>query len=92
MENELSRRDVIAGVGAAATLGVLSRFLTSEALAAEPKEAGSPPFVHKLPPLPYPEDALEPVIDKETVKIHHDMHFGGLHKGAQRNTRKTGKG
>ena len=76
MENELSRRDVIAGVGAAATLGVLSHFLTSEALAAEPKEAGSPPFVHMLPPLPYPEDALEPVIDKETVKIHHDMISG----------------
>ena len=81
MENELSRRDVIAGVGAAATLGVLSHFLTSEALAAEPKEAGSTPFVHKLPPLPYPEDALEPVIDKETVKIHHDMHFGAYVKG-----------
>ena len=29
---------------------------------------------HVLPPLPYPYDALEPVIDAETVKIHHDKH------------------
>ena len=29
---------------------------------------------HVLPPLPYPYDALEPVIDAETLKIHHDKH------------------
>jgi len=29
---------------------------------------------HTLPPLPYPYDALEPVIDSETLKIHHDKH------------------
>jgi len=81
MENELSRREVIRGVGAAATVGVLSSLLSSEALAADPKGGGGPPFVHKLPPLPYAEDALEPVIDKETVKIHHDMHFAGYIKG-----------
>jgi Fe-Mn family superoxide dismutase len=27
-----------------------------------------------LPPLPYPYDALEPHIDAETMKIHHDKH------------------
>jgi Fe-Mn family superoxide dismutase len=27
-----------------------------------------------LPPLPYPYDALEPHIDTETMKIHHDAH------------------
>lgn len=27
-----------------------------------------------LPPLPYPYDALEPYIDTETMKIHHDKH------------------
>lgn len=27
-----------------------------------------------LPPLPYDYDALEPWIDKETMKIHHDKH------------------
>src|SRR4249919_284047 len=28
----------------------------------------------ELPPLPYEYDALEPVIDKETMKIHHTKH------------------
>ena len=29
-----------------------------------------------LPPLPYPADALEPYIDKQTMEIHHDKHHG----------------
>ena len=37
---------------------------------------------YPLPPLPYPDDALEPVIDAKTVQIHHDGHeasyFDGL--------------
>jgi len=30
--------------------------------------------LHTLPPLPYAYDALEPYIDAETMKIHHDKH------------------
>src|SRR5262245_25349654 len=29
-----------------------------------------------LPPLPYPPDALEPHIDKQTMEIHHGKHHG----------------
>jgi superoxide dismutase, Fe-Mn family len=29
-----------------------------------------------VPPLPYPADALEPYIDKQTMEIHHDKHHG----------------
>lgn len=29
---------------------------------------------HLLPPLPYPPNALEPIIGEETVRIHHDKH------------------
>ena len=29
---------------------------------------------HKLPPLPYPYNALEPVIDQQTLTIHHNIH------------------
>ena len=29
---------------------------------------------HKLPPLPYPYDALEPYIDARTMEIHHTKH------------------
>lgn len=28
----------------------------------------------ELPPLPYPKDALEPVIDAQTMELHHDKH------------------
>lgn len=31
----------------------------------------------ELPPLPYPEDALEPHIDARTMSIHHDKHHAG---------------
>ncbi len=67
------------GAGAAATLGKLSSMLVGEAWAQEPKLPGV--FTHELPALPYPADALEPVIDEETVKIHHDKHFAGYVKG-----------
>ena len=31
-------------------------------------------MAHTLPPLPYPPDALEPHIDKQTMEIHHGKH------------------
>jgi Fe-Mn family superoxide dismutase len=33
-------------------------------------------MAHSLPPLPYPSDALEPHIDKQTMEIHHGKHHG----------------
>src|ERR1700683_5151606 len=75
---EMTRRDVIkAGAPGAATL-----MLSPLALADE-KKAG-----FTLPPLPYPEDALEPHIDALTMKIHHDRH----HKAYVDNLNKALKG
>jgi Fe-Mn family superoxide dismutase len=34
-----------------------------------------------LPPLPYPPEALEPVIDAQTMSIHHDKHHAGYVRG-----------
>src|SRR5688500_11753725 len=31
-------------------------------------------MAHELPPLPYPNSALEPHIDAQTMEIHHDKH------------------
>lgn len=70
----------MAVAGAAATVGMISAVLGPEAMAQSHKEGGTG-FMHKLPPLPYPENALEPVIDKETVKIHYEKHFAGYVKG-----------
>jgi len=35
----------------------------------------------ELPALPYGYDALEPYIDAETMRIHHDLHHAGYVKG-----------
>ena len=32
-------------------------------------------MAHELPPLPYDYAALEPVIDKQTMTLHHDLHI-----------------
>ncbi len=34
-----------------------------------------------LPPLPYPAEALEPAIDAQTMKLHHDKHHAGYVRG-----------
>jgi Fe-Mn family superoxide dismutase len=39
-----------------------------------PRELNRPPIVYTVPPLPYEYSALEPAIDTETMKLHHDKH------------------
>ena len=80
MGNEISRREIIGGIGALGALGVLSGALPPEAVASSLLSHGSVNLL-ELPALPYPENALEPVIDKETVKIHHDKHFAAYVAG-----------
>ncbi|OEF99206.1 superoxide dismutase [Vulcanibacillus modesticaldus] len=36
---------------------------------------------HELPPLPYGYDALEPYIDEQTLRLHHDIHHKGYVDG-----------
>jgi Fe-Mn family superoxide dismutase len=38
-------------------------------------------MAHKLQPRPYPYDALEPYIDEQTMRLHHDIHHAGYVKG-----------
>ena len=63
----LSRRELIRAAGVVAGAAAFAPL----ARAAEPTKAAGK-FV--LPPLPYAYDALEPIIDAETMKIHHDKH------------------
>src|ERR1700736_5145223 len=37
-------------------------------------------MAHEVPALPYAYDALEPIIDKQTMTLHHDMHHGAYVK------------
>ncbi|MGW8279771.1 superoxide dismutase [Sphingomonas aurantiaca] len=49
----------------------------------------------ELPPLPYAYDALEPVIDQETMKFHHDKHHAAytnkLNEGVEKDPALAGK-
>jgi Fe-Mn family superoxide dismutase len=64
----LTRRQAIATTALAAGAAALHTAVAQTPAAAAPAE------VFKLPPLGYDYDALEPFIDAETMKIHHDKH------------------
>ncbi len=49
--------------------------------AAPPAGSEGPPQEYELPPLPYGYDALEPHIDAQTMRIHHDKHHAGYTNG-----------
>ncbi len=66
----MNRRDMLRSAAAGAALVAAPRlFATAKA---QEKAAGV-----TLPKLPYAYDALEPSIDAETMKIHHDVHHQG---------------
>src|SRR5476651_953515 len=48
--------------------------------------------VHKVPPLPYAFDALEPYIDSKTMEIHHDKHHGAYVTNLNKALEGTGLG
>jgi len=82
----ISRRAALGAVGA---LGVAT--LGGRALAQGADQAGVDLFAdawddakgeYTLPPLPYAYDALEPHIDAQTMRIHHDRHHAGYVRGA----------
>ncbi len=65
---EVTRRKFLMTASSAAGM-VLFGGLIPRVFAAAP--------VFSLPPLPYPEDALEPVISAKTLSIHHGRHHQG---------------
>src|SRR3982750_571973 len=64
----ITRRQALKNTALIATASLCSVPLVN----AQPSAAPTGPF--KLPPLPYPYDALEPHIDAKTMEIHHDKH------------------
>ncbi len=53
---------------------------SSSKTANELKEVGAQGY-YTLPPLPYLYNALEPFIDEQTMRLHHDMHFESYRNG-----------
>src|ERR1700726_1308371 len=68
----ITRRHALKNLALVTTAVALAPAL---AHAQAPAAAGAPAEgVFKLPPLGYDYDALEPYIDAETMKLHHDKH------------------
>jgi superoxide dismutase, Fe-Mn family len=64
-----TRRELLEGAAIATGALLAPRWANAAATEAA---APAPPFT--LPPLPYPEDALEPFLDAETMRLHHGKH------------------
>ena len=80
--SDISRRDVL---GSAALLGGWLAFGPQSTLAQQtpqPTAAGPAAGPYTLPPLPYGYGDLEPYIDAQTMKLHHDIHHAGYVRGA----------
>lgn len=83
----INRRAALGAVGALGAAAV-----TAPGLAQPARREGRPSLLagawddakgeYTLPPLPYAYDALEPHIDAETMRIHHDRHHAGYVRGA----------
>ncbi|MEW5874793.1 MAG: superoxide dismutase [Candidatus Zixiibacteriota bacterium] len=82
----MERREALAMIGGAAT-GILVNGMTGTAFAQGAPSGGTMPGwdatkgEYVLPPLPYAYNALEPAIDEQTMKLHHDLHHAGYVKG-----------
>lgn len=93
MEESVSRRDLIKTLG----VGGLALGLTSLSHGSQPKEKkpslteseiGYKEGAFVLPPLSYAYDSLEPYIDEQTMRLHHDKHHAGYVKGANKALKK----
>ena len=84
MEHSFTRREMMKGFGAATmVLGLGGLYGTAHASGAK----GEPEC--KQLPLPYPYDALEPWIDKETLNIHYNKHHAGYVRNFNKTLRKV---
>ncbi len=86
--NPIPRRAALKTIGlTAATLAASAPFLAAapeaRTTAADLKESeiGFRDGKFVLPPLPYDYAALEPAIDEQTMKLHHDIHHAAYVKG-----------
>lgn len=81
MQMNKNRRDFIKKVGAGSGVLLLTNRLFSESGSKPQSGHVLPAGGHRLPDLPYAYDALEPIIDEKTLRLHHDMHHAGYVRG-----------
>ena len=84
--NNIPRRDALKTLGltalAAAAVTPLLAADERKSPSAKDSEVGFKDGKYVLPPLPYDYAALEPAIDAQTMKLHHDIHHAAYVKGA----------
>jgi superoxide dismutase, Fe-Mn family len=80
---ELGRREMLAGLGLAAAGWVLGSAEAGAQTAPAAASLGYDPAKgeYTLPALPYGYGELEPSIDEQTMKLHHDIHHASYVKG-----------
>jgi Fe-Mn family superoxide dismutase len=74
--------------GVRGELGATGEGTWSDVLSYESPRAAVPIGGHKLPPLPYAYNALEPHIDEATMRLHHDKHHRSYVEGLNRAEKK----
>lgn len=86
-KREFLKTGAILGVGAIAGLSGAKANVASNPLAgiAGLNSSGE----YELPPLDYAYDALEPYIDAQTMRLHHDIHHLGYVKGLNKASQKV---
>ncbi|MEM0913420.1 MAG: superoxide dismutase [Planctomycetota bacterium] len=98
MSDDLSRREMLAMSAPAALFG--SAFAASALGQTAPNNLAGATYQpvkallseawdgtqYTLPPLPYDYDALEPHIDEQTMRLHHDIHHQGYVNGLNKAT------
>ncbi|MFP4369264.1 MAG: superoxide dismutase [Candidatus Kapaibacterium sp.] len=74
------RRNFLAAAGGLTAAAMVGGGAGSSKLYSQSNEGGRV-TKHELMPLPYDYDALEPYIDAQTMRLHHDMHHQGYVNG-----------
>ncbi len=85
--NLIPRRQALRNLGLGAAVlaaapSLVAAPASGKSTEAKESEVGFKDGKFVLPPLPYEYNALEPAIDEQTMKLHHDIHHAGYVKGA----------
>ncbi len=85
--NSIPRREAFKTLGLTALAATAATPLWAagddrKSTAAKESETGFKDGKFVLPPLPYDYAALEPAIDEQTMRLHHDLHHAAYVKGA----------
>ncbi len=85
-----NRRNFLKAAGVVAAGSVVAPNLATAAAQSTSKTSGQL-TEHKLPPLPYAYDALEPYISRRIMELHHDKHHAGYVKGLNKAEKELAK-